>query len=121
MEYDVFISYSRSDAALCDAVVRVVEGFDLKVFVDRHSIPGGAEWETELRRVLTGENRPAVIVLMTPASAQSEWVGREVALADENDCPIIPVKYDDAAEVAFRKQLGAVHHLDATAPAGSDP
>jgi len=121
MEYDVFISYSRCDAALCDAVVRVVEGFDLKVFVDRHSIPGGAEWEIELRRVLTGENRPAVIVLMTPASARSEWVGREVALAGENGCPIIPLKYDDAAEVTFRKQLEKFHHLDATAPAGSDP
>lgn len=121
MEYDVFISYSRCDAALCDAVVRVVEGFDLKVFVDRHSIPGGAEWENELRRVLGGESRPAVIVLMTPASAESEWVGKEVELAGENACSIIPVKYDHAAEVAFRRQLGTVHHLDATGPTGTDP
>jgi hypothetical protein len=44
----VFISYSRRDLALAEALVSALEGADFEVMIDRRDLPYGEGWQTEL-------------------------------------------------------------------------
>ena len=42
---NVFISYSRDDLAFADQLFAALQAFGFGPSIDRHSIPGGEEWE----------------------------------------------------------------------------
>ena len=46
--YDVFLSYSRADAAAADQLRTRLADAGLKTFLDRYSLPGGKPWQPEL-------------------------------------------------------------------------
>ncbi|MCI0144156.1 toll/interleukin-1 receptor domain-containing protein [Arthrobacter bambusae] len=76
----IFISYRQVDAtALADQLRRALidEGWD--VFLDRFSVPPGADFQKRLDRELA--DKAFVLLLETPTAAESQWVDHEIAFA----------------------------------------
>jgi site-specific recombinase XerD len=89
MPQHVFLSYAREDsvfAALWETKL-VREGYS--VFRDTSSILGGARWQQEIEHAV--KTSLAVIVLVSPSSADSQWVNNECSLARYSNRPVIPV------------------------------
>lgn len=53
---NVFMSYSRHDLAFADQLYAALGAFDFELSIDRHSIPGGDEWEEPRRSGPRGRN-----------------------------------------------------------------
>ena len=87
----VFISYSQKNGEyarkLADKLL--VEGFD--VWIDDRIDYGDDWWRTIVRAIRKAK---AFIAIMTDESNGSEWVQREVTLADKHKIPAFPVWLD---------------------------
>ena len=83
----VFISYSHHDkeyaAALTEDIIQ--HGFD--VWIDARIEYGDRWWQTVTDAV---DAASLVIVLMSPQSAESTWVEREIFRAENNGIEVIP-------------------------------
>ena len=75
----VFMSHSDSDAMLAARVSDALENNGLEVWdPDRELFPGD-NWAAEVARAL--EESDAMVVLLTPATAGSRWVKRDIEYA----------------------------------------
>jgi hypothetical protein len=88
----VFISYStrNSDYARKLADKLRAEGFD--VWIDNSQLRNSEDWWRSI--VLALRDSGAVVVILTPESDGSEWVQREITLADKYKKPIFPLWLD---------------------------
>ena len=75
--YDVFLSYSRADAAAADQLRTRLADAGLKTFLDRYALPGGKPWQPELEAALA--TCRALVVLLGPAGIGG-WQHREIQL-----------------------------------------
>jgi hypothetical protein len=87
---NVFLSYSRTDEQfvgghLADALARL--GY--RVWIDCQSIPGSAEWWSAIVNGIA--NSSAVVVALSPSSCASSYVQQEVAEAQRNQRPVLPI------------------------------
>jgi hypothetical protein len=84
----IFISYSRRDVAyvrkLVDSLLE--RGFD--VWFDAH-IEYGDNWESAIIQAI--DQAALVVVIMSPNAAQSAWVPREIAYAENQHKPVFPL------------------------------
>ena len=99
----VFISYSRRDHDVMWRIVRFLREQGIKVWVDNERlIPGTPIWEEEIEKAIKGAS--AAIVVMSPDSKNSEWVRREISLADQNRKHIFPVlvRGDEDSSITLR-------------------
>ncbi|OQW63509.1 MAG: hypothetical protein A4S17_07130 [Proteobacteria bacterium HN_bin10] len=87
---DVFLSYSREDAARAEQVARGLEAAGLKVFWDTE-IPPGTTWADYIEGKLN--QCKALIVLWSAHSTKSQWV-REEARMGRDKGVLIPVMID---------------------------
>lgn len=76
---DVFVSYSRADAARVEMLVRAIEAHGLSAWWDR-SIEQGADFGESIRQEL--EAAQAVVVCWSTSAEQSRWVRGEASAAD---------------------------------------
>jgi hypothetical protein len=113
----VFLSYARRDQEFADRLVAALEGHGVNVWVDRQDIPGGAAWEAAIGEALSVSS--AVLVVLSPASVTSEYVPKELSLAEKYDRPIVPILYEswegsaDAAAVKrVEFQLAGLQYVD---------
>ena len=84
----VFISYSRSDQDYARKLARVLHERGLEVWIDDR-IQSGDRWWGAIDRAV--RRCAALIVIMTPDSEGSEWVEKEILLAQRSDRPILPL------------------------------
>jgi hypothetical protein len=88
----VFISYSRQNndyaECLCDELVK--KGFN--VWRDNENITTGEEWYPSIEKAI--ETCAVFLVIMTPASAKSKWVHREILQAEKHNKIIFPLLLD---------------------------
>jgi predicted ATPase len=85
----IFISYARADRGPALGLAAALEAEGLQVWIDRHSIAGGAGWNTEIVRGIKG---CAVFVVLGSARAfDSPNVQRELNLAVEENRPVLPL------------------------------
>ncbi len=78
----VFMSYSRKDNVVMRRVVTFLRNKGIKVWVDNEKlIPGTPIWEEEIEKAIKAA--PAIVVVLSPDSKNSEWVRREISLADQ--------------------------------------
>ena len=84
----VFISYAREDQAYARELAADLRAHGLGVWMDDRIDFGDRWWQTIVQAVRASA---AVIVVMTPAAEQSEWVEREVMLALDEDKPVFPL------------------------------
>ena len=99
----VFISYSRKDQDVMRRIVRFLREQGINVWLDNEKlIPGTPIWEEEIEKAI--EAASAVIVVMSPDSKNSEWVRREISLADQNRKQIFPVlvRGDEDSSITLR-------------------
>lgn len=99
----VFISYSRKDSEAVQRVVKYLRGQGIKAWLDNESlVPGTPIWEHEIERAIIGAF--AIVVILSPDAKRSEWVLREITLADEYQKRVFPVlaRGDFKDSVPFR-------------------
>ena len=77
----VFMSYSRRDEAVMRRVAMFLRNQGINVWVDNEKlVPGTPIWEVEIEKAIKAAS--AIIVILSPDSKNSEWVRREISLAD---------------------------------------
>jgi integrase len=89
MPQQIFLSYAPDDhafAALWESKL-ALQGYT--VFKTTSSVLGRARWQQEIERAV--KTSLAVIVLVSPQSADSQWVNSECSLARYSNRPLIPV------------------------------
>jgi hypothetical protein len=85
----IFISYSRKDTTFVEKLVKDLKNAGLDVWYDLSSIHGGTRWRIEIENAI--RNSQFVIVVLSPDSADSEWVEREFLFASNLKRKIIPL------------------------------
>lgn len=103
----VFISYSRQDTEFAELLEQELsENFHV-VWRDKSSIPGGSEWEQEIKKAL--DSSYTVIVICTKTSIDAKWVKFEIEFTQNlsTDIPIIPLQLDDCRlpKLLSKKQI----------------
>jgi catechol 2,3-dioxygenase-like lactoylglutathione lyase family enzyme len=112
----VFVSYARRDRAFVDRLAAALEGRGVELWIDREDLAGGAAWEASISEAVRSSD--AVIAVLSPSAAGSEYVPRELSLADKYDRPVVPVVLEpwDAvrSELVHRLdfQLAGIQHVD---------
>jgi hypothetical protein len=99
----VFMSYSRKDEAVMQRVATFLRKQDINVWVDNEKlVPGTPIWEVEIEKAI--KSASAIIVVLSPDSKNSEWVRREISLADQYHTRIFPVlvRGDEDSSITIR-------------------
>jgi hypothetical protein len=85
----LFLSYSRRDAHFVDAVTADLKNNGFRIWVDRSGISGGDQWRKEIVDAIQSAN--VVVLFLSPNSARSDNVRKEIDLAEGARVPILPV------------------------------
>ena len=99
----VFLSYSRKDEESMLLIAKYLRAQKIKVWVDNEKlIPGTPIWEDEIERAIV--NASAIVVVLSPNSKNSEWVKREMTMADQNQKRVFPVliRGDEKNSISLR-------------------
>ncbi len=107
----IFISYSKKDIAFARHLRKLLQNEGFAVWTDETSLtPSGRWWSTIERNII---DCAAFIVIMSPDAKSSDWVEREMLVAEdpEHRKPIFPVLL--AGKPWAR--LGNIQHTDMTA------
>jgi formylglycine-generating enzyme required for sulfatase activity len=99
----IFMSYSRRDDAVMRRIVTFLREQGIKVWVDNEELnPGTPVWEKEIEKAIQGAS--AVVVVLSPDSKDSEWVRREITLADQYEKRVFPllVRGDEKSSISLR-------------------
>jgi hypothetical protein len=87
----VFISYSRQDREIADRIERALEAHDFSVWRDSEIRPGDS-WQDAIQTAIDDAiARGFVLLLLSPASLDSEFVASEIDYALSRRGNIIPV------------------------------
>ena len=93
MEYDIFISYSRSDHAIVDTFVQRLESAGYKVWIDRTGVYSGSQFKSMIVQAI--EDSMVFLFFSSKDSNSSPWTAKEIGIAVNRQKPIIPIKLDD--------------------------
>ncbi|MBL8160637.1 MAG: TIR domain-containing protein [Anaerolineae bacterium] len=103
----VFVSYARRDGKeIAVALTNRLRADDNDVFLDVDNIPGSAEW----RSILDKRARwcDILIVLVTPASNESDHVFKEYDTAKRLGKSILPVQINETGLPVHLRELNAI-------------
>ncbi|MDO8715646.1 MAG: AAA family ATPase [Dehalococcoidales bacterium] len=115
MAHDVFISYSVEDKAIVDAVVAILEGRRIRCWVAPRDVMPGQDFAEAIIDAIN--NSHAVIVVLSSASNNSQYVYREVERAVSKAIPIVTLRIEDVVlSKAMELYLSSTHWLDAVTP-----
>ena len=115
----IFISYSRRDSEFADRLIHELEARGFDAWVDREDIRGGTAWRASISQAM--RQCQAVIVVLSPRSAASENVAKELSLADHHKRPIIPISLEPCAiPAALEFQLAGLQIIEFTQAGFSD-
>lgn len=94
-----FLSYSRIDT---DFVLRLradLEAHGVDCWLDTDDLPGGARWMQQIPSAIEASH--FFLVAVTPNSAGSKYVSREIAWADNRGKKIIPLLVHPDSQLPF--------------------
>ncbi|MBL8166277.1 MAG: SUMF1/EgtB/PvdO family nonheme iron enzyme [Anaerolineae bacterium] len=88
----IFISYSHDNHEIASEIASqlTTRGFD--VWIDHRRIDFGADWWKTIAQAI--RDCSVFVIIMSPESDKSEWVQRELALADALKKPLMPILFD---------------------------
>jgi two-component system, NarL family, response regulator LiaR len=90
MSDPVFISYARKDGKeFAERLYDDLKANEVEVWLDRHDIQGGKEWNRELENAI--ETAGSFIVILTPAAVESIYVENEIIAAIDRGIAVIPL------------------------------
>ncbi|HZT57562.1 MAG TPA: TIR domain-containing protein [Pyrinomonadaceae bacterium] len=81
--WDVFVSYNKAQKEWVRESVRQWRDLGITVFFDEDSIRVGEDFSRGIERGILNSKR--VVLIITPSSARSDWVGFEATLAIHSD------------------------------------
>lgn len=85
----LFISYSRSDKDFAQKLTDTLRDNGVEVFLDVQGIEAGEKWSTAIQRALDAAE--VMLVVISPASMQSDNVEDEWQYFLDNKKPILPI------------------------------
>lgn len=106
----IFFSYSRSDSNFVLKVARALRSEGHDVWVDQLDIPKGARWDIEVEKALKASG--CLLVVLSPASTNSQNVLDEVSYALEEKRKVLPILLQPT-NIPFR--LKRLQYIDFTA------
>ena len=112
---DVFVSYSRKNMNIVRKIVDSLDPRLFNVFFDRRVLTPGIEWERTLLDSL--EKSDVLIVIVSKAALQSEYVNKEISLflgtiSQDSQKTIIPILIESG--LAVPQNLSKFQWLDLT-------
>lgn len=115
MKYDVFISYKSQSINVVKAIVHVLENEDIRCWyaprdLDSHS--AGKDYDDKIVEAIT--ECQLLVVVLSNAALNSDWVKAEVALAQKQKKLVIPYVVSELqVENGLRMRLESKHWIDA--------
>lgn len=107
----VFISYSRRNKELVDRMVGDLEKAGINVWLDREDIKAGDSWRLQIVEAIDACD--AFVLMLSPESAASENVHKEVILAADSKRKTFIVMLEPVKmPAAIRYQLAGLQHID---------
>jgi MinD-like ATPase involved in chromosome partitioning or flagellar assembly len=107
----VFISYSRRDTDAMQHIVARLREQGVRVWVDNEKlVPGTPIWEIEIEKAIN--EAYAVVVVLSPDAKNSEWVLREIAMADQSRKRVFPVLVAGSKEASIPLRLITRQYVD---------
>lgn len=88
----VFISYSTNNKMIAEELCAVLERNGLKCWIAPRDIPPGVPWAGSIVTALSESQ--LMIVIFSAEANRSEQMARELASADNNKVPILPIRLD---------------------------
>jgi hypothetical protein len=115
MAHDVFVSYSKRDKQVADAVVAGLEQRGIRCWIAPRDVTPGKTWGHEIVEAIS--NSKIMVMILSEAANKSSQVVREVERAANEEVIIIPFRIDNIAptgDIAYF--LSTTHWLDALTP-----
>ncbi|HEY4933483.1 MAG TPA: toll/interleukin-1 receptor domain-containing protein [Terriglobales bacterium] len=103
----VFVAYSRDDKDVAFRLAGDLKAAGASVWIDESDIPPGARWGITVQDAV--RRCSCLLVILTPASVESNEVENEYSFALDNHRKVVPILYRDC-EVPLR--LRVLHHID---------
>jgi hypothetical protein len=85
----LFVSYSRQDAAKVDRLIAALEQANHNVWVDREDIRGGDQWRRQI--VAAIKSADLFLIVLSPNSVKSDNVRKELDLAEGVRKRVLPL------------------------------
>ncbi|HEY2973567.1 MAG TPA: TonB family protein [Pyrinomonadaceae bacterium] len=115
MAHDAFISYSKKDKAIADAICKALEDDGLSCWYAPRDVEIGADWDASIMGALA--NSRVMILVWSSNSDSSRQVKRELAIAlDDIGVSLIPFRTEIIEPSKLRYYLGNIQWLDASVP-----
>ncbi|MBI1877191.1 MAG: TIR domain-containing protein [Chloroflexi bacterium] len=108
---DVFISYSTKNLDFVQQLYQKLSGRGLSVWFDKQSIEGATQWRES---IVTGiMNCKVFLLVLSPESAASDNVRKELDLAEHHKKKIFPLMWRDANPLppSFQYQLAGTQYI----------
>lgn len=107
----VFISYSRKDSEVVDQIVTRLEAQNFIVWIDREAIHGGDLWREAIVEAV--DNAYVFVLMLSPSSAASDNVRKEVDLAEGAGKALLPTLLAQTQLPArLRYQLAGIQWIE---------
>lgn len=107
-----FLCHSSVDALLAQRIVDELEAAGFPCWIAPRDVVSGVNYPRQLVHAI--QECSVFVVLVTPASAQSDHVLRELEQAARHHRPVLPIVVDDASSDDLDYYLGAVHRIIGT-------
>ena len=109
-QYDVFLSYSRTDSEVMLRVTDDLRKRGFSVWNDEALEPGTPSWKDAIEAAIEGSY--TIVVLLSPDAKKSEWIERELDYARAQNVTIIPVIVRGETQNAVPFELITVQRAD---------
>lgn len=81
--YQVFLSYSRQDTWIAQVMREKIKAKGIQVWLDVIEVPAGADFRARIKDGMRASAE--ALILLSPASRNSDWVKHEMGIADGMD------------------------------------
>ena len=109
----VFTSYSRRDTETVDTIVEKMSQAGISVWIDRSEIKAGNTWRVQIVKAI--DTSQAFVLMLSPNSAASDNVRREIDLSFDSERKIFAMMLDPVRPIPaeIRYQLAGLQFIDA--------
>ena len=115
MAHDVFISHSKTDKQVADALCAAFESQGVRCWIAPRDVPPGSDWASEIIKAISGSR--VMVLVFSAAAADSAHVRHEITAAANAGVVIVPFKIDTTDPTgAMQYYLADTHWLDAVNP-----
>ncbi|HML50645.1 MAG TPA: toll/interleukin-1 receptor domain-containing protein [Propionicimonas sp.] len=114
----LFLSYAAADEEFARSIADELGGYGFRTWFMTRDVRAGSAFTEEIAFAI--READALILLYSFNSARSKGCSRELALADDLDLPVIPIRLDATPlSERFSYLLAGVQWIDWQAPGGS--